>query len=277
MSRWMTTALAFVCAAAPASGRSPPPTGEAVTDAQLEHWLADSDVIFEGTVTQPGGSTVPNMTTEDHRAIVSIRTLYAPSSGPLVGLAEVTLFGRAAPFQTGEHAIFAAQSAIIGKGVALRYAGQLARIPTDLARLIDAAKARVADHALAARLTGAPLVVLGTVTAVSAGPAPTSISEHNPVWNVATVEVEATLKGEAPRQVEVLFPTSRDLRWYARRRFKLGDRGVFVLQRAPTGLGARYTALDALDFQPPDRADALRAQITTTVPTGSPPAGDPSR
>jgi len=43
---------------------------------------------------------------------------------------------------------------------------------------------------------------------------PTYISEHNPIWQEATIKVDDVLKGKKnTKEVKVIFPASDDIRW----------------------------------------------------------------
>src|SRR5204863_9219496 len=106
------------------------------------------------------------------------------------------------------------------------------------------------------------------------------ISEHDPKWRDATIEVDKVHKGEhsAPT-VTVRFPSSDDVRWYNAPKFHPGQHGVFVLHRAspadaPAGTAARaavrgrqpvvYTALDATDFHPSSDTTDVAAALASS-------------
>jgi hypothetical protein len=109
----------------------------------------------------------------------------------------------------------------------------------------------------------------------------TRISEHDPLWCEATVDVAGNEKeGVAARQIVVRFPSSRDVRWYKVPKFTPGQEGVFLLHKAESstasaaaarmrGLmaGARaaepevYTVENPADFQPMHRAEAIRSLV----------------
>jgi hypothetical protein len=148
----------------------------------------------------------------------------------------------------------------------------------------------------------ADLVVTGRVKAVRApsepSPAPKSrslslqaaaapvaqrpqrISEHDPLWREAVVEVTGTEKGGATsKEIVVRFPSSRDVRWYKAPKFEPGQEGMFLLQKsksagAAPGPGKALTAARAAsrdaevftadhsaDFQPMHLAETVRTLI----------------
>jgi hypothetical protein len=125
------------------------------------------------------------------------------------------------------------------------------------------------DQALRDRLTRAQLVVLGTVTVVrhvEVRPRP-PISEHDPDWRDATIKVERPLKGSltpGTDTVHVLFPASRDVRWFQSPKFTQGQVGIFLLHLGelpatviPKTAEPAYTALNALDCQNRDQVSRI--------------------
>jgi hypothetical protein len=90
------------------------------------------------------------------------------------------------------------------------------------------------------------------------------VSEHDPKWRDATIEIAAVHKGNhGARTIKVRFPSSTDVRWYKAPKFHPGDKGVWMLKKnrtEPVSAGALksaaaaasteevFTALDPLDF-----------------------------
>ena len=131
---------------------------------------------------------------------------------------------------------------------------------------------------LSRRVTASELIVSGFVTDVRSVQTETEgrpISEHDPDWHEAVVQVDAVTKGEAPAEgVIVTFPLSRDVAWSDAPKFAVGQRGVWLLRSAPAAdlptedaaaLAARpypvFTALDPLDFQAEDEASRVDALV----------------
>ena len=167
--------------------------------------------------------------------------------------------------------------------------------------------ARLKAAAIADRVASADVVVRGRVTSVRVAaeerPAPRTgartrgvaaaateaprrkpITEHDPQWREAEIEVDAVEKGgTAKKKVVVRFPGSDDVRWYKAPKFQPGQEGVFILQKAAGETAApaarrrgavaaaetaagpdTFTALDPDDFQPSERAPEIRALAAAT-------------
>jgi hypothetical protein len=142
----------------------------------------------------------------------------------------------------GEMAIFFTRLWQLGEGLALV---ELDRRPVGAtAAAGDRVRADLAaadDQRLAQRLEAAEMVVVGKVVgmrAAAAGPSTGPVTEHDPQWMEAVVEVERRLKGPATAaassQVVVRFPGSRDVAWRYAPRLEIGQEGLFLL--ADSGL-----------------------------------------
>jgi hypothetical protein len=110
------------------------------------------------------------------------------------------------------------------------------------------------------RVAGASLIVTGHVSAVHqvSDREPQVLSEHDPDWHEAEVQVESVEKGgHEESAVTVRFPASTDVRWHASPKFTEGDEGVWLLRREQ----AVHTALHPLDFRGKDELAGIRQHI----------------
>lgn len=110
-------------------------------------------------------------------------------------------------------------------------------------RLLSAqAAADRAIEPLAQALRTAEIVVTGKVVEIRPAPraafaATLRVTEHDPQWHDAVVEIERITKGapamiraDGKRQIVVRFAKSMDVRFYRMPKFTLGQEGVFLLQ-----------------------------------------------
>jgi hypothetical protein len=111
------------------------------------------------------------------------------------------------------------------------------------------------------------------------------VSEHDPDWREAVVEVNEVHKGSAKKkQIVVRFPASTDVMWYAAPKFHPGQQGYFMLhkeeaqtskpKRAKKSVGKSaaimeagtkevYTALNPADFLPYNQPGGIKTIIET--------------
>ncbi len=128
-------------------------------------------------------------------------------------------------------------------------------------------------HLLEQRMANADIVVVGKVSAIKAMPASAPrgpISHQNPRLKIATIDVESVVKGSSnEKQVDVLYASSRDRRWYRSWKPEMGQQGIWILYKPENqGLGtlgaaatqgpAVYSALRPGDYQPKDQLSRVR-------------------
>jgi hypothetical protein len=244
-------------------------------DDNITELLGRSAISFTGTVENLGSSTVPELhTVDDHTAVVRVdHVLHSPPAFAHLAGSQVTVqleAGTARP-AVGDQLAFFGNGLAFGSGLAVTEVGRLpadevephiasaaamnAPAPfSDLQRELKAARLR--EHA-----GGASAVVVGSVAnlrRVGGG----RMTEHDPDWWVATLDVHHVEQGEVPgNEVEVLFANSHDVRWRDKPKPAPGQHGVWILHSTEgeaVGL-APYQLADADDYQPMQGLDSLRA------------------
>jgi hypothetical protein len=255
--------------------------------------------VFEGAVKRVGDANIRGLSDRSRAAVVTVEAVVrAPQV--LVGLEGHDVTIRLADGETvtnGEHAVFYTNSWIFAENVALWSLGHEPAPPAAaVARGAvgrDPARAAV-HHRIRQRVSAAAAVVSGKVTAVglpgppvavaAVGPAPAAtvkISEHDPFWRDAVVEVQHVHKGAVgKKQVLVRFPSSTDVRWHLAPKFHTGQEGVFSLQDVQVsghpvvgamalavGIqpSAMFTCFNPADFQPADQ----RAEVAAAIAAAS--------
>ncbi len=98
----------------------------------------------------------------------------------------------------------------------------------DIAAEVTKGRALKADRELAAKIAKAQVVAAGKVVALRAGNL-ASLSEHDPVWSEADIEISETLKGTPGRKLTILFPASMDVMWHNVPKPALGQEAVWIL------------------------------------------------
>jgi hypothetical protein len=107
------------------------------------------------------------------------------------------------------------------------------------------------------------------------------ISEHDPIWQEAVVEVQEVHKGSgAIKEIVVRFPKSKDVHWYKSPKFEPGHEGVFILRKPAEAegivtvrRGAPKESLFIADrpgsFQPGLQAEKVRSLMKRQARGGS--------
>ena len=247
-----------------------------------DDWAREASFIFSGTVQRLGAATLEGVPVNDRTAVVRVDSiLEAPaelrhSEGQQI---TVQMDGGAA-VRRGQRAVFYTNALIFGASLAVQSIGHEA-VSAKTTAATDPVEAR-AQRRLRRHFGEADLVITGRVRSVrlpagaprtlteGARPAEQVISEHDPAWRVAHVEVDQVHKGaHGGETVEVGFPSSTDVRWFGAPKLHPGEEGYFLLHREPAireapgaDLGD-YLVLHPDDFQPRERPGGIKNLITT--------------
>jgi hypothetical protein len=258
---------------------------------------ATSAFVFRGTVKKIRSATMKEVPVSNRTAVVRVeQVLEATKSFAHYEGQDITVeLAGNKKVAAGDEFIFHANSWIFGDSVAVRAVTQE---PVTQARSVllkrggDPAEHRKARQ-VQEQVDTADLVVSGRVAAVTVPPEPAEraravgapppampVSEHDPKWRQAVIQVDETYKGRHDsKQVTVLFPASTDVRWYRAPKFQAGQKGLFILHKTKIkteehhelrGLVAKgvrgaevevYTALHPADVHPLKQQAAIKAMI----------------
>jgi hypothetical protein len=232
--------------------------------------LRQSELVFRAKVARIGASTLPELPASDATIVASVEEVFqAPDVLRLLTGRSITVVLRdARSVAPGQEVLFLAKGWLYGESIAVIEVGrELDQMdPTDLRRHVGVAAQAARDEALEERIAAAILIIAGRVleTRSVEVPGPVTVSEHMPLWAEAVVGVTTVEQGASPgEQVVVVYPESRDIKWHRAPKFRTGDTGVWILRSEPIlGLDrVGLTALDPLDFHPPDALERIRALI----------------
>lgn len=132
----------------------------------------------------------------------------------------------------------------------------------------------LADQDLRASITAADVIVVGRVariqplTALALAPQHEFVSEHNPNWQEAVIDVQENLRGATGMsQIVVHFPASVDVAWAEYPKLQVGESGTFLLRKdrisaAPT---AMLTNVSVPAYVATTPAAVLRTEDTARV------------
>ena len=190
----------------------------------------EAPFIFSGRVRAIGENNLQGIQPAANHALVEVEeVLIAPASlGDLRG--RVVTVVLASPAKKGGRHTWWATSWIFGREAGLIETGRAdARAVTEFARAIAEARLRALDERIFARITGAELVIAGTVLGVE-DLGIDGVAEGTS-WRRAAVRVSAVVKGEGGAEVVIQFPGAGSPRWAYAPRLVLGQDGVWLLRR----------------------------------------------
>lgn len=255
--------------------RRNPPEDRATPDDLIDAYARRSQLVVAGLPEKLGATNMALDPTPPNAGLFRIdEILHGPRE--LSGFAgnEITvLFNDAGSVRAGEPSVLFATSWQYGPTLAVIEIGQVEdRERATMRKRVGEAYDRLDDERLLQRIALAELVIAGKV--VRTAPAGEEIrrrmpvTEHAPDWWEAVIEVESVEKGRHQgKTVTIFFPNSVDVAWSQCPKFKVGQDGVWILQRDQQERGwpimriRGLTALDPLDFQSRSRADHIRRLI----------------
>jgi hypothetical protein len=245
----------------------------------LEEPVSRSDVVFNGTVEETGASTMAAVDATDSTAVVRVDALVrAPATfSGLEGQRVTVLLRTPGSVQQGEQATFFVNAALFGESIAVQEVEHTsATAAAELGSRVAEAVDRLRDGDVRGRVAGADVVVTGRVAQVRSAPefsaampgTPGPLSEHDPRWMEAIVDVESVIKGSPPPGPTVLmFPASIDVMWVNAPKFHAGQEATLLLrtEAVPEAAAAAappvYTALDPGDVLPKDQTERVRGMV----------------
>lgn len=257
---------------------------------------SQSTFIFKGTVKKLKAATIPGVPVTEKTIVVSVdEIMRAPELLQSFAKSDITVqLGSRETVRKGEQAIFYTNSWMLGESLGVKSVGHTgveAAASSAFESVNNLESSGAMSQRLQEKVADADTVVTGKVTDVRLASAPQqargkkntlerfeAVSEHNPIWQEAVIEVSDVEKGKGTsKQIVVRFPGSTDVRWYEAPKFETGQEGVFLLKdekgsarsaadSISKGKGKAkkvYTALDSEAIQPLQNVSAIRTLIKT--------------
>lgn len=244
-----------------------------MADRAITELLAQAPFSFVGTVQNLGASTMSSVDIHERTAVVHVdHILHSPPTfSTLTGqLITVQLAEDADPPAVGESWAFFAQGVAFGDSVVVSEVGRLpvdevepqvtASFEAGERQAFSSLQREVEHERLRQHASDAAAIVVGRVIALQRARGP-AISEHDPDWWTATLEVYHVEHGDvAPGEVPVLYANSLDVRWRHSPKPKASQGGLWILHATEGELRelAPFQILHPEDVQPLQELDALR-------------------
>lgn len=284
MSRWSffpRFSRNFLCVALLASPMAAFAQG---TEAQAT-LAGQSSIIFAGTVSQLAATSFADVPKSAQTIVVRVDAiLKKPAAVSLKKGDSVTVEVKdPSAFQQGTQATFYTDGWIFGSGVAVKELGHeigpASGGTSAEAGASASSPAEISDQELRKRLNEADFVIIGRVTDVHRWAPPKStktyrVTEHDPDWHEAVVEIQSILKGGQikGKKIIVRFPGRNDVAWVRSPKFEKNQQGIFCLNKdqvtgAPISkVGGRqvnvYTCLGHGDSLPMTDVPRVRALLS---------------
>jgi hypothetical protein len=249
--------------------------------------MKQSSIVFSGTVSQLGATSFADVPKSAQTIVVHVDVvLRKPPAVSLKKGDNVTVEVKdPSAFQEGTHATFYTDGWIFGSGVAVKELGhEIGPAGSEPAKSGAEEKAhgqaqeQISDQELRDRLNAADFVVVGRVTDVHRWTVPKSgvpyrVTEHDPDWHEAVIQIQSVLKGGKVKgnKVVVRFPQRNDVAWVRSPKFAKNQQGIFCLNRdqatgvPTTKLGGRqvsvYTCLGHGDSLPVSEEARVRSLL----------------
>ena len=284
-----------------------------------EKILKQARFVLKGTVKKLKASNVAEVNKKEKASTVIVtvdEVIHAPESlGDYTGQDITVKLSKGENVKVGQRAVFYTNAWIFSENLAVESLGHrdLERSALALGASLRDPVTNLANQQLKERLETADVVVTGRVKSIripedektprrargarlsAAAAAPETrrpISEHEPHWREAVVEVADVEKGpHKKKDIVIRFPESDDVRWYKAPKFRPGQEGVFILHKTQQSRPARargiaatltndeadtaeaYTALHPADFQPLNQHPEIHTLIKGANVSDKKPGG----
>jgi hypothetical protein len=221
--------------------------------------------VFTGIIEQLGGSSLFFVPPGGSTAVVRVERIHysATALRSQEGQQVTVILAGESRLEPGRRLVFHTNPALYGETMAVREvrsSEEIVRVPAELHERIQRMNSDAEIEHLRAHIASADVVLHGHVAATKAPPDRdlARMSEHDPDWHIALIQVERVLKGESKEkgegEVAVRYPKSRDIRWYRVPKLEAGQESVFILHRD----GDKLAILHPEDVLPGDAENVHR-------------------
>jgi hypothetical protein len=234
--------------------------------AEMKDFVTQSDFIFIGTTLLLNTSNI-DAENPENMAVVRVDKVISGSENlfAFTGKQITVRLKDAGPAQQNENRIFFTRATYFGESLGVDEIGSydVKRYP-DIDIQVKQADKEIEDSMLTARLKTTEMVVIGKVVSVKKSQnQPSFISEHNPEWLEAEIEVSSSLKGNKPDKIVFLFPGSEDELYMNSPKFKVGDNGIFLLRKGNLKLADEkmFSVVTRKDFLKEEQSSRIKSLI----------------
>jgi hypothetical protein len=225
----------------------------------VEDLTRRAEFIFRGTVQKPGAANLEVVEANARTAVVRVDEVLkaADTLDDFTGR-EITVFLRQpSSMRAGDQGTFFTKVGLLGESLGVVELGRRTGSALNLKAQIASAGSQALEQDLRTRVAAADLVVSGRILSTRATydePKSGVLTEHDPLWWEAVLEVRKVVKGQVTEKtVTFWFPASLDVMWAFAPKPSAGQEGTWLLHRQATeDRGGVYAAVDRGDLMSRD-------------------------
>jgi hypothetical protein len=246
-----------------------------MSDADIIRLLRQAPFSFVGTIEHLGAATMSNVPIGERTAVVRVDyVLHAPPAFNGIAGQRITMQLAADKDMpvVGEAAAFFVEGLAFGESITV---AEIGRLPVEavmdhITRTAEAGQpgafeallSQVETQRVREHINSADAVIVGRVISLEkAVISPPSLSEHDPDWWKATLEVYHVEQGNVQTgMIAALYANSLDVRWRNAPKPRASQEGLWILHavEGPLLAVAPFQILHPEDYQQMQQLDALR-------------------
>jgi hypothetical protein len=210
-----------------------------LSSGQSPSTVTRANIVIDGIVTEIGKASFSAVPQVPNLVVMKItRVLKDPPAISLsVGDQITAVLKDTSTVKVGTELRVQGRLWIVGEGLAVQALSEATAPPNGDIETFAAADSQAHDNNISSRAAAADLIIVGRikdiqkplVAANTQGP----ISEHDPQWRDAVIEVQTWIKGSAESSsIVVRFPASRDVAFRDYPKFQVGQESTLFLKTA---------------------------------------------
>jgi hypothetical protein len=205
--------------------------------ATISKQASTAPLIFKGKILKAKAATMREITADNTMVFQVEQVIKAPDMLKAIAGQNITIrFKRTPRLRSGSKLTIFCQGWIFGDSLAVDVIDYTTTTVNEaFVEKVQQSRTSAKDAVLKKRLDSAAVGVVGTVSKIEKtqnGNQTTHISEHDPNWHEATIDVDEVVKGQKnTKEVKVLFPKSDDIRWHKVNKYTEGQKGIWLLQK----------------------------------------------
>ncbi len=206
---------------------------------ELDQLIPNTTLIFKAKIILLNTVTTDEEDVSNSGVVEISDIIEAPESFPNFKGEQITVrFSDISKVKVGEERMFFTDPYWIGESLGVNENGSVLKDDhlyqsKDIISHIKHARINQDDIRLRKLLKDAKLVIAGKVIRVQKPEGQFSIvTEHNPEWREAEIQVDETLKGIVEgKTIKILFASGKDVMFFQAPKLKEGDEGIFIISQ----------------------------------------------